>query len=156
MNKEKAISFGRYYEDFSVGAVYKHAVRKTITESDNNLFCLLTMNHHPVHLDQAYALNAHHGKVLVVGTLVLSLVVGLTVADISGCAIANLGYDEVKHEGPVHVGDTLRAETEVLDMRKSKSRPDRGIVEVFTRAYNQNDELILSFRRNVLVPRSCE
>ena len=152
MNPETAIPFGRYFEDFAVDAVYQHSVRKTITESDNNLFCLLTMNHHPVHLDLAYAGEAQHGKVLVVGTLVLSLVVGLTVADISGRAIANLGYDEVRHEGPVHIGDTLRAESLVENMRQSESKADRGVVQVSTKAYNQHDQLVLSFRRNVLVP----
>jgi acyl dehydratase len=93
--QNRAIPYGRYYKDFTVGAVDPHAVRKTITESDNNLFCLLTINHHPVHLDQEYAAQAQHGKVLVVGTLVFSVVVGLTVADISGKAIANLGYERV-------------------------------------------------------------
>ena len=151
MNSESAVPFGRYYEDFAVSAVYRHAIRKTITESDNNLFCLLTMNHHPVHLDQDYAEKAQHGKVLVVGTLVLSLVVGLTVADISGSAIANLGYDEVRHLGPVHIGDTLRAETTVESMELSQSKNDRGIVKVYTVAYNQKGQEVLSFRRSVLV-----
>lgn len=154
MNPKDALPFGRDFESFSVGAIYRHAVRKTITESDNNLFCLLTMNHHPVHLDQDYAGKSEHREVLVVGTLVLSLVVGLTVADISGCAIANLGYDEVRHVGPVHLGDTLHAETEVLAMRRSQSKPDRGIVEVLTRAFDQNYRLVLSFKRSVLVPVS--
>lgn len=152
MNAKESIPFGRYYEDFAVDAVYRHSLSKTITESDNNLFCLLTMNHHPVHLDWAYAEAAQHGKVLVVGTLVLSVIVGLTVADISGRAIANLGYDEVKHLGPVHIGDTLRAETLVESMVPSKSKQDRGVVRVFTTAFNQNDEPVLSFRRHVLVP----
>ena len=156
MNTLHAIEFGRYYEDFAVGAVYQHSVRKTITESDNNLFSLLTMNHHPVHLDQDYAAKAQHGQVLVVGTLVFSLVVGLTVADISGKAIANLAYEGVNHDGPVHIGDTIHAETEVLEMRESKSRPNRGIVYVETRAFNQKDERILTFRRRVLVPRNSE
>lgn len=154
MDKKSAISFGRYYDDFEVGAIYRHSVRKTITESDNNLFSLLTMNHHPVHLDQQYASEAQHGQVLVVGTLVFSLVVGLTVADISGRAVANLMYESVNHDGPVHLGDTLRAETEVLEMRETKSRNDRGIVYVETRAFNQKDEKVLTFRRRVLVPKS--
>ena len=152
MNKRKAIPFGRGYKDFSIGSIYEHQLRKTITESDNNLFCLLTMNHHPVHLDQHYASEAQHGKVLVVGTLVLSIVVGITVADISGRAIANLGYDEVKHLGPVHIGDTLHAETKVEAMTPSRSKADRGVVRVYTVAYNQDDQEVLSFRRNVLVP----
>ena len=153
MDKKSAISFGRYYDDFEVGAIYRHSVRKTITESDNNLFSLLTMNHHPVHLDQQYASEAQHGQVLVVGTLVFSLVVGLTVADISGRAVANLMYESVNHDGPVHLGDTLRAETEVLEMRETKSRNDRGIAYVETRAFNQKDEKVLTFRRRVLVPK---
>lgn len=153
MNQNKEIPFGRYYEEFAVGAVYHHSVRKTITESDNNLFSLLTMNHHPVHLDQQYAEQAQHGQVLVVGTLVFSLVVGLTVADISGRAVANLMYGSVNHDGPVHIGDTIHAETEVLDARETKSRNDRGVVYVETRAYNQKDERVLTFRRRVLVPK---
>lgn len=153
MDKNKAVEFGRYLEDFAQGAVYHHSVRKTITESDNNLFCLLTMNHHPVHLDQDYASKAQHGKVLVVGTLVFSVVVGLTVADISGKAVANLAYEGVNHDGPVHIGDTIRAETEVLELRESKSRSDRGTVYVETRAYNQNDEKVLTFRRRVLIQK---
>lgn len=145
--------FGRYLEDFEEGTIIKHWPGKTITESDNNLFSLITMNHHPVHIDQNYAENAQHGKVLVVGTLVFSLVVGLTVRDISGKAIANLNYSEVKHCGPVHIGDTLYAETEVLNVRPSKSKNDRGVVKVTTKALNQNMELVLSFTREVLVQR---
>ena len=153
MDTKTAIPFGRYFEDFEVEVIYQHSVRKTITESDNNLFSLLTMNHHPVHLDQQYAQQAQHGQVLVVGTLVFSLVVGLTVADISGRAVANLMYEGVNHDGPVHIGDTIHAETEVLEMRETKSRNDRGIVYVETRAFNQKDERVLSFRRRVLVPK---
>jgi acyl dehydratase len=153
MDAKTAIPFGRYFEDFEVEVIYQHSVRKTITESDNNLFSLLTMNHHPVHLDQQYAEQAQHGQILVVGTLVFSLVVGLTVADISGRAVANLMYEGVNHDGPVHIGDTIHAETEVLEMRETKSRNDRGIVYVETRAFNQKDERVLSFRRRVLVPK---
>lgn len=152
-HSETAVPFGRYLEDFSPGAVYAHSVRKTITESDNNLFCLLTMNHHPVHLDWSYAGDMQHGKVLVVGTLVFSIVVGLTVADISGKAIANLCYETINHDGPVFIGDTLHAETKVLSLRPSGSKPDRGIVHVDTRAFNQDNEQVLSFRRKVLVPK---
>jgi acyl dehydratase len=153
MNKTAAVPFGRFLEDFSEGAVYRHSVRKTITESDNNLFCLLTMNHHPVHLDQSYAASAQHGQVLVVGTLVFSLAVGLTVADISGKAIANLAYEAIQHDGPVHIGDTLHAETEVLKIHEAKSKPDRGIVYVETRVFNQREEKVLTFRRQVLIPK---
>jgi len=145
--------FGRYLEDFEEGMLIKHWPGKTITESDNNLFSLITMNHHPVHLDQNYASKAQHGKVLVVGTLVFSLAVGLTVRDISGKAIANLNYSEVLHKAPVHIGDTLYAETRVLSVRPSKSKSDRGVVKVTTDAYNQNNEVVLSFTREVLVLR---
>lgn len=148
----KALQFGRYFEDFEEGDVYTHWPGKTITESDNNLFCLLTMNHHPVHLDVEYAKEAQHGKILVVGPLVFSLVVGMTVRDVSGKAIANLAYHEVKHESPVFIGDTIYAETTVLSVRLSRSKPDRGIVRVETRAYNQNRELVLTFQRSVLIP----
>ena len=143
--------FGRLLKDFEVGLVIKHASRKTVFESDNNLFCLLTMNHHPVHIDNEYAKNNVHKKIVVVGTYVLSLVVGLTVREISGKAIANLEYEKIKHEGPVFIGDTINAETEILDVKKSKSKLDRGIVYVETRAFNQRNEKILTFRRKVLI-----
>lgn len=145
--------FGRYLEDFEVGQIYKHWPGKTITESDNNLFSLLTMNHHPVHLDAEYAASMQHGKILVVGTLVFSLVVGMTVRDVSGNAIANLSYTDIQHNGPVFVGDTLYAITEVLEKKESRSKPDRGIVAVQTKAYNQNNELVLTFSRSVLIPK---
>jgi acyl dehydratase len=146
--------FGNYYDEFEVGATLKHALSKTIFESDNNLFSLLTMNHHPVHLNLDYAEQKQHGKILVVGTLVFSVVVGMTVADISGKAIANLEYESVKHLGPVFINDTLYARTTVLDKRESKSKADRGIVYVETIGYNQRGEDILSFRRKVLIPKS--
>ena len=150
---EKAISFGRYLEDFTEGDVYNHWPGKTITESDNNLFSLLTMNHHPVHLDLNYAENMQHGKILVVGTLVFSLVVGMTVRDVSGKAIANLAYHNIEHLNPVFIGDTIYASTKVLDLRESNSKPDRGVVKVITTATNQNNEEVLSFQRSVLVPK---
>lgn len=145
--------FGNYLEDFYENQVFKHPIGKTILESDNNLFSLLTMNHHPVHLDVEYCKEQQHGQILVVGTLVFSLVVGMTVADISGKAIANLDYEQIMHNAPVFIGDTLRAETEVLSVRKSKSKPDRGVIYVETKAYNQNGKLVLTFRRHVLVPK---
>lgn len=145
--------FGNYFEDFEKGNIIRHALSKTIFESDNNLFSLLTMNHHPVHLNIDYAEAKQHGKILVVGTLVFSLVVGMTVPDISGKAIANLNYENIMHNGPVFIGDTLYAQTEVLETRESKSKADRGIVYVETKAYNQNNDLVLTFRRNVLIPK---
>ena len=152
--RDNAFRFGRDLKDFHEGDLYKHWPGKTITESDNNLFCLITMNHHPLHLDKAYAEASQHGRVLVVGTLVFSLVVGLTVRDISGRAIANLFYDEIKHVNPVFVGDTVYAETRVLEARVSNSKPDRGIIRVETSAYNQRGELVLQFKRSVLVPNN--
>lgn len=146
-------SFGRYFEDFNTGDAYKHWPGKTITEFDDTLFCLLTMNHNPLHLDENYMKGSQFGRRLVVGTYVFSLVVGMSVRDISGKAIANLGYDEVRHVGPSFYGDTIYAETKVLDKKESKSRPDRGIVIVETRAWNQKGETVLTFKRQVLVPK---
>ena len=111
------------------------------------------MNHHPVHTNIDYAANNQHGKILVVGTLVFSIAVGMTVPDISGKAIANLGYEDIKHLNPVFVNDTIYVKTKILDKRESKSKNDRGIVYVETIAYNQNGVEVLSFRRNVLVKK---
>lgn len=148
------LRYGRYFEEFSVGDIYTHSPAKTVLESDNNLFCLLTYNHHPVHLDMEHARSAQHGKVLVVGTYVLSLVVGMSVRDTSGRAIANLDYERVTHDAPVFLGDTIRAESEVLDVHPSKSKSDRGIVYIETRAFNQNGERVLTLRRHILVPKT--
>ncbi len=147
---------GRYFEDFVVGQTIFHSTSKTIFESDNNLFSLLTMNPHPVHTNIDYAQKQQHGKILVVGTLIFSLAVGITVPDISGKAIANLGYEEVKHLAPVFINDTIYARTKVLDKRESRSKPDRGIVYVETIVFNQKDEEVLSFRRKVLIKKKGE
>lgn len=147
------MELGRYYEEFKVGEVIEHKTSKTIFESDNNLFSLLTMNHHPVHTNMDYASKQQHGQILVVGPLVFSLTVGITVPDISGKAIANLMYENIDHIGPVFIGDTIYARTEILEMRESKSKNDRGIIYVETIAYNQNNDNVLKFRRKVLVKR---
>ena len=147
-----ALPFGRYYEDFIIGENYNHWPGKTITESDNNLFSLITMNHHPIHLDNNYASKTQHGKILVVGTLVFSLTVGLTVRDISAKAIANLEYLDIRHLSPVFINDTIYAFSEVLEKKRSRNKPDRGIVHVRTIAKNQNDISVLSFERKVLIP----
>lgn len=144
---------GLYYEDFIVGEEIRHSLSKTIFESDNNFFSLLTMNHHPVHTNIDYASHNQHGQVLVVGTLVFSLAVGITVPDVSGKAIANLGYEDVRHLNPVFINDTIYVRTRVLDKRESKSKTDRGIVYVESIAYNQHGVDVLSFRRNVLVKK---
>ena len=144
---------GLYYEDFVVDETIKHSLSKTIFESDNNFFSLLTMNHHPVHTNLDYAQQNQHGKILVVGTLVFSLAVGMTVPDISGKAIANLDYENIKHLGPVFLNDTLYVRTKILDKRESQSKSDRGIVYVETIASNQNGQDVLSFRRHVLIKK---
>lgn len=149
-------NIGNYFEDFTVGEVIQHSLSKTVFESDNNLFSLLTMNYHPVHTNLDYASKQQHGQILVVGTLVFSLVVGFTVPDISGKAIANLDYEKIEHLAPTFIGDTLYARTEVLDARASRSKPDRGIVYVETTGYNQNGVDVIRFRRHVLVKRRGE
>lgn len=148
-----SFQLGRYFEDFKEGEIIYHSTSKTIFESDNNLFSLLTMNHHPVHTNIDYANKNQHGKILVVGTLVFSLAVGFTVPDVSGKAIANLGYEDVKHLAPVFINDTLYAKTIVLSCTPSATKADRGIVYVETIAYNQNGEDVLSFKRKVLIKK---
>ena len=147
---------GLYFEDFEVGAEIKHSLSKTIFECDNNFFSLMTMNHHPVHTNVDYASQNQHGRILVVGTLVFSLAVGITVPDISGKAIANLGYEDIKHLNPVFVNDTIYVRTKVLEKRESKSKSDRGIVYVESIAYNQLGQDVLSFRRHVLVKKNLQ
>ncbi|SFQ26479.1 MaoC family dehydratase [Parafilimonas terrae] len=146
-------NLGNYYEAFETGAVIKHQLSKTIFESDNNLFSLLTMNHHPVHLNTDYCKDEKYGTILVVGTLVFSLVVGITVPDISGKAIANLNYENIDHLAPVFIGDTIYAQTEILEKRDSRSNLAAGIIKVETIAYNQHDKPVLRFRRNVLIKK---
>jgi len=144
---------GHYLEDFEEGKIIKHQLSKTIFESDNNLFSLLTMNHHPLHTNKDFAEKSQHHQILVVGTLVFSIVVGMTVPDISGKAIANLEYEKVEHLAPVFINDTLYAESKILEVRESRSKPDRGIIYVETTAYNQNKVPVLKFRRRVLIPK---
>jgi acyl dehydratase len=145
--------YGRYLEEFEVGAVYKHWPAKTVTEYDDHLFCLLTMNHHPLHLNDVYAKQSQQGRNVVVGPYVYSLALGLSVSDVSGKAIANLATDELSHPNPVFHGDTLFVESEVLEKTESRSKPDRGTVRVHTRVLNQDGVLVAEFKRLVLVPR---
>jgi len=145
--------YGRYLEEFEVGAVYRHWPAKTVTESDDHLFCLITMNHHPLHLNDVYAAATQQGRNVVVGPYVYSLALGMSVSDISGKAIANLATEELSHPAPVFHGDTLFAESEVLEVRPSRSKPDRGTVRVHTRVQNQDGVLVAEFKRLVLVPR---
>src|SRR3954462_1504239 len=144
--------YGRYFEEFEVGAVYQHWPAKTVTEADDHLFCLLTMNHHPLHINDVYAARSQQGRNVVVGPLVYSLALGMSVSDVSGKAIANLATEELKHPAPVFHGDTLFVESEVLEKRVSRSKPDRGTVKVQTRVFNQDGVLVAQFKRLVLVP----
>jgi itaconyl-CoA hydratase len=144
---------GRYYEDFEVGATYKHRPGRTIGEADNTWFTLLTMNQHPVHFDAEYAKHTEFGRPLVVSTLTLSILVGMSVADMSQKAIANLGWERITLPKPVFVGDTLYAESTVLEKRESKSRPGQGIVRIRTLGRNQRGEVVCEFERAMLVMR---
>jgi acyl dehydratase len=151
-----ARQYGRYLEEFEVGATYKHWPAKTVTEGDDHLFCLITMNHHPLHINDVYASESQQGQNVVVGPLVYSLALGMSVGDISGKAIANLATEDLKHPAPVFHGDTLFAESEVLDVKASESKPDRGVVKVHTRVYKQDGTLVAEFKRAVLVPRRAQ
>jgi acyl dehydratase len=146
--------FGRYFEDFEAGDVYKHWPGKTITEYDDHLFCAITWNHHPLHTDAHYAeTQSQFKRNVVVGNLVYSLALGMSVPDVSGKAIANLEVESLLHTSPMFHGDTLYAETMVVDKKESSSKPDRGVVTVETRGYNQDGVEVVSFRRKVLVPK---
>ena len=124
-----------------------------MTEADDHLFCLITMNHHPLHINDVYAHASQQGRNVVVGPYVYSLALGLSVSDVSGKAIANLATDELSHPNPVFHGDTLFVESEVLEKNESRSKPDRGTVRVHTRVLNQDGVLVAEFKRLVLVPR---
>lgn len=149
----KANRMGHYFEEFEIGQEIEHCQSKTVFESDNNLFSLLTMNHHPVHINIDYCDKNQHGKILVPGTLVFCLVVHMTVMDISGQAIANLGYENIQHLAPTFINDTLYSKTKILDKRESKSKKDRGILYVETIGYNQEGIEIIKFRRNILIKK---
>ena len=142
---------GRFYEDFAVGDVYKHPYGRTVTETDNVWFTNVTMNLNPMHFNEAYAAETEFGERLVDGTFVIALAVGMSVIDVSANATANLGYDDVRHHAPVYHGDTLFAESEVLEKRESASRDHVGIVTTELRAYNQNDTKVLSLTRTPMV-----
>jgi|TARA_B100000459_G_scaffold142179_1_gene102621 itaconyl-CoA hydratase len=145
-------SYGRYFEDFEIGDVYEHRPGRTITETDNTWFTLLTMNQHPLHFDKEYGAKTEFGKVLVNSCLTISLVTGMSVSDISQKTIANLGWDKVRLSGPVFVGDTLYAESQVLSKRESNSRPNQGIVSVETKGIKQDESVVISFERSMLIP----
>jgi acyl dehydratase len=144
--------FGRYFEDFEVGDIYRHWPGKTITEYDDHLFCMITLNHHPLHINAWFAENETvQGRNVVVGNLVYSVVLGLSVPDVSGSAIANLEVESLSHRLPTFHGDTIYAESRVLSRRASASKPDRGVVEVETKGINQRSEEVCYFRRRFMV-----
>ena len=144
--------FGRCLEDFVVGDIYRHWPGKTITEYDDHLFCMITMNHHPLHTNVWFAENESVQKRnVVVGNLVYSLVLGMSVPDVSGAAIANLEIESLLHKNPTFHGDTIYAETRVLEKTESSSKNDRGIVKVETKGFNQDGLEVCYFRRKVMV-----
>jgi|TARA_B100001750_G_C15502666_1_gene598265 acyl dehydratase len=144
-------SFGNYYEDFVVGEVLKHPLGRTITESDNTWFTLMTMNTNPYHFDKEYSSQSPYGKILVNSCLTLSIVTGQSVIDLSQNAFANLGWDDIKLPHPVYVGDTLYSESKITDKRESKTRKYGGIVSVSTVGYNQNGDIVISWDRKFFV-----
>jgi acyl dehydratase len=144
-------TFGRYYEDFQVGDIYQHRPGRTITQYDNISFTLLTMNTHPMHFDEEYARHSEFGRCIVCSPLTVALMVGMSVTDVSQKAIANLGWTDIKLTHPLFAGDTLYAESEVLDKRESKSRPNAGVVSVKTVGLNQDGVRVCEFNRTMLI-----
>jgi acyl dehydratase len=146
--------FGGYLDDFTVGDVFRHWPGKTVTESENHLYCLLTLANSPIHTDAHYAQSTlPEGRNLVVGTYVYALALGMSVRDISGRATAALGVRDLRHLAPFHPGDTLYARSEVTEVRPSRSKPDQGVLTVETTGVNQADTAVIVFTRSVLLPR---
>jgi acyl dehydratase len=143
---------GRTYEDFEVGDIYQHPIGRTITQTDNIWFTLLTVNNNPIHLDDGYAAQTEFKKPLVDSTLTLAIATGLSVSDISQNAI-NLGWDEIRRPHPLFNGDTLYAQSEVLSMRLSQSRPNMGVIQVKTTGFNQHGQVVIEFKRTIMVYR---
>ena len=145
--------FGLYLDEYEIGDVFKHWPGKTVTEADDHLFCLLTMATSPLHIDRHFAKSEMAlGRNVVVGTYVYSLLLGMSMPDISGRAVANLGLSELRHLAPLFHGDTLYGETEVLGTRASASRPGEGILTVRTDGFNQDRLKVCTFTRSVLLP----
>jgi acyl dehydratase len=145
--------FGRYFDEFHAGDVYRHWPGRTITQAEDHLFCLLTMAASPLHLDASYAQTSMDGgRNIVVGTFVYAALLGMSVPDTSGKAIAALGTENLRHVAPLHHGDTLYAESVVVATRRSDSRPAAGIITIDTRGHNQDGALVCEFRRSFLAP----
>jgi itaconyl-CoA hydratase len=147
---------GRCFEDFAVGNIYEHRPGRTICEADNTWFTLLTMNQHPLHFDATYAATTEFGRPVVNSCLTLAIVTGMSVADVSQQAIANLGWSDIRLAAPVFVGDTIYAESEVIAKRESQSRPDQGIVTVRTTGRKADGSVFMTFERTVLVPKRSD
>ncbi len=144
---------GRFFEDFEVGDVYRHPLGRTVTETDNVWFTLLTQNTAPVHFDRHYAAQTEFGRPLVDSTFTVALVTGQSVTDVSQNVMANLGWDEVRLPAPVFEGDTIYSQSEVLETRPSRSRENVGIVTVRTTGFNQDGTVVITFKRTVMVYR---
>jgi itaconyl-CoA hydratase len=143
---------GRFYEDFETGAILRHPLGRTISSADNTWFTLLTVNSNPIHFDAHYAAQTEFQKPLVNSTLTLAVVTGLSVAEVSQHAV-NLGWDEVRMPAPVFEGDTIYAQSEILEKRESKSRPHMGVVSIKTTGFKQDGTVVMEFRRTILVYR---
>ena len=144
-------TFGRYFEQFVVGDVYEHRPGRTITDADNTWFTLLTMNTHPTHFDVEYAKKTEFGRPLICSPLTVAILVGMSVSDVSQKAVANLGWKDIRLTAPVFPGDTLYAESEVMEKRPSSSRPEQGLVTIKTRGFNQDAVLVCDFLRTMLI-----
>lgn len=144
-------TYGRYFEEFKVGDVYEHRPGRTITDADNVWFTLLTMNTHPLHFDYEFAKKTEFGKPLICSPLTVALMVGMSVSDVSQKAVANLGWDAIRLTHPLFPGDTLYAESEVLEKRESSTRPEQGIVTIKTIGKNQHGDIVCTFNRTMLI-----
>ena len=146
-------TFGRCFEDFAVGDIYEHRPNRTLSETDNTWFTLLTMNTHPLHFDAEFAKHSEFGRCLIASPLTVAVMVGMSVSDVSAKAIANLGWTNIRLTHPLFAGDTLTAESTVLSKRESRSRPDAGIVSIKTSGFNQNGVLVCDFERTMLIAK---
>ena len=152
--KQVKNNFGRNYRELKIGEKIDHWPRNTISESSHSLFCLITMNHHPIHIDKIFAKKSNFKKRLVVGTYVFSLVVGMSVRDVSGKAIANLNYEKINHHSPVFIGDTISAYSKIISKETSKTNKQNSKIKIMTIAQNQKREKVLSFQRTILIKKN--
>ena len=148
------MAYGRYFEEFEAGQQFRHWPGRTITEFDNTLFSLMTMNQHPLHIDEHYAAETQHGRCLVEGPLVISLVIGMSQADVGGRALETLDYSDIRHHQPVFHGDTIYAESTIVAIEELPN--DRGVVIVESKGVNQRGEMVLAMRRKIVVPKRPE